>query len=75
MCNDNGHGVQTPLGTIADYAQAVLDDPDWRCNFVNGDYGGSGISKDVVWGQVFDVNGWLVFAFSLSFLFFLFSLF
>ncbi|KAK7733662.1 hypothetical protein SLS53_008128 [Cytospora paraplurivora] len=58
LCNDNDHGVQVPTGTIADYVQAVLDDGGERCHFWDGDYGGTGFSKDVVWGQAFDANGW-----------------
>lgn len=58
VCNDDDHGVQIPLGTVADYAQAVLDDDDTRCSFLDMNYEGSGHSKGVVWGQAFDMNGW-----------------
>lgn len=64
VCNDNDDAVRVPLGTVADYAQAVLDDPDAGCNFVDKSYEGSGAARPVVWGQAFDVNGWLVLVLS-----------
>lgn len=63
LCNDNDHGVQVPTATIADYAQAVLNDGGYSCHYWDSDFGGSGLEKDVAWGQAFDVNGWLVFLF------------
>ena len=62
VCNDNEHsGVRIPLATVADYVEAVLGDADERCNFLDKNYEDSGFSKQVVWGQAFDVNDWLVF--------------
>lgn len=60
-CNDNDHAVQVPLDTLADYAQAVRDDTDTRCNYFVEHYKGGSKDKWVTWGQAFDINGWLVF--------------
>ncbi|KAI3393125.1 hypothetical protein diail_4693 [Diaporthe ilicicola] len=58
VCNDNGFGVAVPLATIADYAQAVHDDTDKRCNYFVKNYRGGTDDKWVTWGQAFDANGW-----------------
>lgn len=60
VCNDNDHDVQVALGTLADYAQAVLDDPREECNWHEEYYEGGGDAEDVTWGQAFDVGGWYV---------------
>lgn len=60
VCNDNDHDVQVALGTVADYAQAVLDDPRKECNWHEEYYEGGGDAEDVTWGQAFDANGWYV---------------
>ncbi|KAK2611820.1 hypothetical protein N8I77_005143 [Diaporthe amygdali] len=58
VCNDNDFGVRVPLDTLADYAQAVRDDPDKRCNYHVKQYKGGKDDEDVTWGQAFDANGW-----------------
>ncbi|KUI66105.1 hypothetical protein VM1G_11430 [Cytospora mali] len=62
VCNDNNYGIQIPLLQIADYAQAILDQP--KCNDHLERYRNS----QTIWGQAFDVNGcspWTVFITSL----------
>lgn len=60
VCNDNGHDVEVELGTVADYAQAVVDDPRKECNWHVEHYKHGKDAADLTWGQAFDVNGWLV---------------
>lgn len=59
-CNDNDHAVNVPFATLADYAQAVVDDPREACNWHEEHYQGGTDGEDVTWGQAFDKNGWLV---------------
>ncbi|KAL1854416.1 hypothetical protein Daus18300_011435 [Diaporthe australafricana] len=59
-CNDNDHAVQVPLDTLADYAQAVREDTDTRCNYLVKNYKKGKLDKWVSWGQAFDINGWNV---------------
>ena len=58
VCNDNDRAINVPYGTIADYAQAVLDDPSDKCNWRAENYEGGLFDVDVTWGQAFDANGW-----------------
>lgn len=60
VCNDNDRAINVPFATLADYAQAVVDDPREECNWHEEHYQGGTDGEDVTWGQAFDANGWLV---------------
>lgn len=67
VCNDNDRAINVPFDTLADYAQAVVDDPREECNWHEEHYQGGTDGEDVTWGQAFDANGWSVGDFVLSF--------
>lgn len=50
-CNDNDHAVDVAPGTMADYAQAVLDDTRKECNFHDAHYNGGNLDVDVTCRQ------------------------
>lgn len=60
VCNDNDYAINVLFTTLADYAQAVVDDPRKECNWHEDHYEGGKDGEDLTWGQAFDANGWLV---------------
>lgn len=51
VCNDNPYDIEVPLGTVADYAQALSEHPE--CHYKEG-------ANYYVWGQAFSKDGWSV---------------
>lgn len=66
VCNDNLFAINVPWTTLADYAEAVMNDPRQECNYHIDHYEGGHKGQDVTWGQAFDANGWLVLDLSFS---------
>ena len=60
VCNDNDYAINIPWDTLADYAEAVVNDPRKECNWHEDHYEGGTKGQDLTLGQAFDANGWLV---------------